>query len=99
MRAAGRAALEQYSTACPAKSADVDRFKFGFHIPPFTSVPHLHLHAFELPHASAMSRVEFRRTRRSGGRPGKKTGWFCELDQVIEVLEAGKKVTIKGVSI
>jgi hypothetical protein len=99
MRAVGRAALEQDSTTAPASGADASRLKFGFHIPPLTSVPHLHLHAFELPHSSTMSQVEFRRTRRSGGRPGKKIGWFVELDQVIDILEAGKKVTVKGVSL
>lgn len=46
------------------------------------SVAHIHLHAFELPHASAAAAVEFRSTRRSAGKPGKRLGWFVEMEQV-----------------
>ena len=54
----------------------------GFHIPPLTSVPHLHLHAFELPFDDIRNKVEFRSTVRGDGRLGKKVGWFVGVGQV-----------------
>jgi hypothetical protein len=35
------------------------RFKFGFHRPPFRSVDHLHLHCFLLPHQPAAAAVKY----------------------------------------
>ena len=45
MLEAGRAALE----ADFPDERDRPAFRFGFHLPPFNSVDHLHMHAFALP--------------------------------------------------
>eukprot|EP00877_Chromochloris_zofingiensis_P011393 jgi/Chrzof1/6507/Cz18g13250.t1 len=40
----------QPSSTAGQHAATSQRFKFGFHKPPFRSVDHLHLHCFLLPH-------------------------------------------------
>ena len=41
MHAVGRSLLEQHAPGAPQE--------FGYHLPPFNSVDHLHLHCFALP--------------------------------------------------
>ena len=69
----------------PSFSAAPPTYTLGFHIPPLTSVQHLHLHAFELPFDDFRNRVEFRSTVRSHGQLGKKAGWFVGVGQVSRV--------------
>lgn len=54
------------------------RLKLGFHIPPWNSVDHLHLHAFLLPHTGGLGqRIRF------AGTPGKRAGlWYASAGQV-----------------
>ncbi|CDZ96604.1 HIT-like domain [Phaffia rhodozyma] len=72
--------------------------KLGFHIPPFTSVDHLHLHAFELPH-KRLANVEFKSTWLSKPKLGKGWGWFVDIDQTIDILKSGQNVKIKPVHV
>lgn len=64
-----------------AAGADGDgappRLKLGFHYPPTYSVPHLHLHAFALPHTGPMAALRFKES--GGDRPSL---WFARPDQV-----------------
>ncbi|KAL7417337.1 scavenger mRNA decapping enzyme C-term binding-domain-containing protein [Mrakia frigida] len=79
----------------PLNSTPNPSYLLGFHIPPLTSVPHLHLHAFELPFDDLRNRVGFRSTVRKGeGKKGKGLGWFVDVQQVMDMLEAGMKVTV-----
>lgn len=64
----------------------------GFHIPPFNSVNHLHLHVHALPYRG-IRKFEWPVSK---GKNGKTKGfsWFVEVDQVIEILRQGKTVGV-----
>ena len=69
----------------------IDTIRFGFHIPPFNSVNHLHLHVHALPYLTNVlaSKYPF--------RPGyngysKGLSWFVEVRQAIQILERGNRV-------
>ncbi|XP_047429869.1 adenosine 5'-monophosphoramidase HINT3-like isoform X1 [Mugil cephalus] len=62
---------------------DLDDIRMGFHLPPFSSVPHLHLHA--LAPASKMN-------MRSQLRYGPQSHWFITVDKVLSQLKTGGKV-------
>ncbi|WVQ85624.1 hypothetical protein IAT38_007790 [Cryptococcus sp. DSM 104549] len=64
--------------------------KLGFHIPPFSSVPHLHLHVFSGPH-TFIGRFKYPVTSH---KSGKGYGWFVTADQVERALESGGKITL-----
>ncbi len=61
-----------------------DDFKLCFHVPPFISVPHLHLHV--LAPASEMQ-WQYRNLKYLEG-----TRWCMGVDQVIELLEDGEYI-------
>lgn len=65
------------------KVSALDDIRLGFHLPPFSSVPHLHLHA--LAPASQMS-------DRSMLRYGPQTHWFITADKVLSQLKTQGKV-------
>ncbi|XP_068199301.1 adenosine 5'-monophosphoramidase HINT3-like [Antennarius striatus] len=73
----GRSALEKN------KVIDLDDIRMGFHIPPFSSVPHLHLHV--LAPASMM-------TLKSQLRYGPQSHWFIRVDKVLSHLKTHGKV-------
>ncbi|XP_071753101.1 adenosine 5'-monophosphoramidase HINT3-like [Centroberyx gerrardi] len=65
------------------KVSDLDDIRMGFHLPPFSSVPHLHLHV--LAPASQMN-------TRSLTRYGPQSYWFITVDKVLHQLRTHSKV-------
>ncbi|KAJ6524234.1 HIT-like protein [Mycena vulgaris] len=64
----------------------------GFHIPPFNSVDHLHLHVQGLPY-NPLRRAKYRIS--SGFGPfNKGFGWFIEVEQAARSLESGRSIGV-----
>lgn len=62
------------------KELEPCQMKFGFHTPPFLSVPHLHLHCFVLPHSPHWMGYQYVQTKHG-------TLGFVTVDQVLQRLE------------
>ncbi|KAK0130936.1 Histidine triad nucleotide-binding protein 3 [Merluccius polli] len=77
MKEMGRSVLEKHNVS------DLQDVRMGFHLPPFSSVPHLHLHV--LAPASEMN-------SRSLSRYGPQSYWFITVDNVLHQLNTHGKV-------
>ena len=91
-RRAGRLLFYSIDMLADALSKSL-RFRLGFHIPPFYSVKHLHLHILAAPFKSAFRHAKYPVVR---GRAGYEKGvsWFVEVEQAIAILEKGGTVKI-----
>lgn len=65
----------------------------GFHIPPYTSVDHIHLHAQGLPFKSTLRKWKYPIVPGSKDRD-KGLSWFVEAEQAVQILSKGRKVGI-----
>ncbi|KIJ49436.1 hypothetical protein M422DRAFT_82525, partial [Sphaerobolus stellatus SS14] len=88
MKAAGHRALDSLPIQFPPEMR-----RLGFHIPPATSVYHLHLHVHGLPYKSTYRKMKYPIVE---GRNGNTKGfsWFVEADQSISILRNGKKIDV-----
>jgi len=65
----------------------------GFHIPPFNSVNHLHLHLHALPYLGVTKKLEYPTSKSKSGK-SKGFNWFVEVDQAIEILQQEKIIGV-----
>ncbi|KAL1949430.1 hypothetical protein VTO73DRAFT_8311 [Trametes versicolor] len=67
--------------------------RLGFHVPPYISVTHLHMHVQALPHRTFLRRMKYPIVR---GRNGREKGisWFVEAEQAVRILESGSRIRI-----
>ncbi|XP_035474093.1 adenosine 5'-monophosphoramidase HINT3 [Scophthalmus maximus] len=72
MEKMGRSILEE------KKVCDLNDVRMGFHVPPFSSVPHLHLHTL-----APASKMNFR----SQLHYGPQSHWFITVDKVLSQLK------------
>ncbi len=72
MKAIGSALID------PLESDPVKK-RLGFHVPPFISIKHLHLHAFVHPFKDNKTEEH--------DSPEPNNAWFVEMDNLIETIE------------
>ncbi|KAN0065831.1 hypothetical protein ACQY0O_000961 [Thecaphora frezii] len=88
MQFLGQRALELLSPDAKAER------RFGFHIPPFTSVDHLHLHALQLPFRSSLRSLKYRIAPAPSNQYHKGWSWFVEFSQACAILQDGDRIKI-----
>jgi len=84
LEAVGREQLRKRVARADSPARGAARFEFSYHVPPFNSVDHLHLHAFALPFSSLARRIKY--------LPG--TPWCAANGYVLALLGArGRSAT------
>ena len=76
---------------CVKKAPLMPPTRMGFHIAPFHSVDHLHLHVQALPYKSPWRAAKYP-VIPGYGSCIKGFSWFVEIEQAIQILERGKAV-------
>ena len=71
----------------------IERVRLGFHIPPFNSVNHLHLHVHALPYSTNFLALKYPFISGFNGY-SKGLTWFAEVQQAIQILERGNRVGV-----
>jgi len=89
MREAAHRALDLLSVP-----RDPSMRRLGFHIPPYISVGHLHLHVHAMPFNNRLKRWKYPVRAGNGSTTSKAFSWFVEVDQAIAILERGGRVKI-----
>lgn len=69
-----------------------DARKMGFHIPPFSSVHHLHLHVFA-GRPTFLGRLKYPESIRSDG---KGWSWFVSVHQALSILQSGRTIGLSS---
>ncbi|KAF9262428.1 HIT-like protein [Marasmius fiardii PR-910] len=67
--------------------------RMGFHIPPFNSVQHLHMHIQVLPYKNWFRAKKYPISFGGGGNT-KGFSWFVAADQAIEILGRDKRIKV-----
>ncbi|KDN35766.1 hypothetical protein RSAG8_11328, partial [Rhizoctonia solani AG-8 WAC10335] len=71
-----------------------DQQRFGFHIPPFNTVNHIHLHAQGLPYNNKFREKKYIMSTSSRANKTKGFSWYAELGQCVRILESGNRVGV-----
>ncbi|KDN40957.1 hypothetical protein K437DRAFT_275581 [Tilletiaria anomala UBC 951] len=103
-KGAGCASIETRAKMRPGQERYADEVgipgarRFGFHIPPFRSVDHLHLHCLLLPFVSPLKALKYHVTLPShelGIQHYKGYSWFVQWRQCVDILVHGGKVGVR----
>lgn len=99
MHAFGSRAMDMLDKASstmikPADKVTQTERRFGFHIPPFRSVDHLHLHCLQLPFRSSLKALKYRVAQSASKEYSKGWSWFAEWQQTCAILEQGRQVKV-----
>ena len=74
-------------------TANIMITRMGFHIAPFHSVEHLHLHVHGLPYRSPWRAAKYP-VIAGHGTLTKGFSWFVEIEQAIQIVKSRKAVQI-----
>ncbi|KAH7103569.1 HIT-like protein [Auriculariales sp. MPI-PUGE-AT-0066] len=89
MKAAGNKALDMLGVP-----SSPDSRRLGFHIPPYISIGHLHMHVQGLPFKSMFRGWRYPVRTGNGRTTTKGFSMFADVDQTLSILESGGRVKI-----